>query len=132
MMTKMNNKQELEQNAVVFITYMIGASYFNVKPECSSSIIEDRMELYYREIPTKKQMLFESICDSYMQNVLKNIPDRMWDMRAVVQFKSTKLPTGGISFEVVFETWEFEFTLSGVCNEKGRVDYSNTLRRYSV
>lgn len=132
MITKVNNKKETEQNAVVFITYMMGASYFNLKAECSSAIMEKRLELYYRELPVKKQLQFESICDNYMKGLLKEIPSDMWDMRASVKVKIKEPEEENMSFEISFETWKYELSLLGVCNDKGRIEYSHTIHQYGV
>lgn len=86
-MMKMNNKKLTEQNAVVFISYMMGASYFDTKVECSSKIMEKRLELYYRELPEKKQVSVESICDNYMEKVSNEMPTDMWDMPVTVDVK---------------------------------------------
>lgn len=132
MIFKMNNKKAIEQNAVVFITYMIGSSYFNVNTTCNSTILEKRLELYYKELPSKKQFLFENICDNYMQKLLKEIPSCMWDMRAGVDFKIKPLSEEKLFFEIIFDTWKFAFSLCGICDNKGQIKYSHKILPYTV
>ncbi len=128
-MIKLNNNELLLADA--FVMYMQMASYFDVKPKCSNPFMEEKMNLFYKMLPVKKQFSIEDICDRYIRkNMLSYIPKEMLSMRTEVIFKRDN-NINKSDLQLVFSSWKYEIEIFVACDEKNKIMLTHNIYKYA-